>query len=70
MLNCGSFRAKEGLEAERAEREKCIAEEQEKEKRNFQYLQRIREEGFRKVQLNKALCLTIAQQGKLFELKI
>jgi hypothetical protein len=42
-------RARGGLEAEREERERCILEEQEKERRNFEALQRVREEGYRKV---------------------
>ena len=42
-------RARGGLAAERAELELCIREEQEKERRNFEALQRVREEGFRKV---------------------
>lgn len=42
-------RARGGVDEERAELARFLAEEQEKERRNFQALQRIREEGFRKV---------------------
>jgi len=48
-VRCGLCRARGGPEAERAERERACSEEAAQERRNFEALQRMRSEGFRKV---------------------
>ncbi len=51
MIGCqwvGACRAAGGLEAERAQRQQAQAEEEEQQRTNFESLQRVRQEGFRK----------------------
>ena len=45
----GACRAEGGLAAERAARQQAKAEEEEQQRRNFESLQRVRQEGYRKV---------------------
>lgn len=52
MPHCQSCRAKGGLEAERAERATIKQEEEERDRKNFEFMQQIRREGWRKVRTN------------------
>lgn len=57
----GPLRAEGGLEAERAERLQAKAKEEEKERCRFATLQRIRQDGFRKVCSCVCSCMLILQ---------
>lgn len=45
---CAEAWARGGTEGERSERERCKAEEKERERRNFEHMRQVREEAFRK----------------------
>jgi hypothetical protein len=49
MAACADCRAVGGLEAERAERNKLKEEAAARDRRNFEWMQRLRAEGYRKV---------------------